>query len=238
MVIHRLASLLWRSLGLACQKALGYAQIHDQSPGLSCLIFRPRVVSRRQATMPWIAAGCLSHRSSPDAWQRLQRGTSRPSAECRRARHGSGPQCCEPVLERCSATRPRPRCMVLIDKPSKVIHVDRGCQSESQPGTGKIPGVVIHRSRRVVRQELPPWQLPRTPVAETVLDLVAASASFDDAYSWAVSGDRAAARLGGDDQGSDGGAQEDAVARMADRCARRCCRRGHVSAGASLCPRC
>jgi hypothetical protein len=31
---------------------------------------------------------------------------------------------------------------------------------------------------------LPPWQLPRTPVAETVLDLVAASASFDDAYSW------------------------------------------------------
>ena len=44
--------------------------------------------------------------------------------------------------------------------------------------------MVIHRSRRVVRQELPPWQLPRTPVAETVLDLVAASASFDDAYSW------------------------------------------------------
>jgi len=71
----------------------------------------------------------------------------------------------------------------LIDKPSTMIHVT--VSAERNPAkAGTIRGVVVHRSRRVVRQELPPWQLPRTPVAETVLDLVAAAASFDDAYSW------------------------------------------------------
>ncbi len=70
-----------------------------------------------------------------------------------------------------------------MDKPSKIIHVT--VSATLDPARyGKIPGVVVHRSRRVVRQALPPWQLPRTPVAETVLDLVAASQSFDDAYSW------------------------------------------------------
>jgi hypothetical protein len=71
----------------------------------------------------------------------------------------------------------------LVDKPSRVIHVTVAANLDPAR-YGKIPGVVVHRSRRVVRQALPPWQLPRTPVAETVLDLVAASASFDDAYSW------------------------------------------------------
>jgi very-short-patch-repair endonuclease len=71
----------------------------------------------------------------------------------------------------------------LIDKPSMMIHVT--VSAERNPAkAGTIRGVTVHRSRRVVRQALPPWQLPRTPVAETVLDLVAASASFDDAYSW------------------------------------------------------
>jgi very-short-patch-repair endonuclease len=30
----------------------------------------------------------------------------------------------------------------------------------------------------------PPWQLPRTSVEDTVLDLVAGARSFDDAYGW------------------------------------------------------
>jgi len=31
---------------------------------------------------------------------------------------------------------------------------------------------------------MPPWQLPRTSVEDTVLDLIAAARSFDDAYGW------------------------------------------------------
>ena len=30
----------------------------------------------------------------------------------------------------------------------------------------------------------PPWQLPRTSVEDTVLDLVSAARNFDDAYGW------------------------------------------------------
>jgi hypothetical protein len=49
---------------------------------------------------------------------------------------------------------------------------------------GKIPGVVIHRSRGLVPEWQPPWHLPRTSVEDTVLDLIAASRTFDDAYGW------------------------------------------------------
>jgi len=42
----------------------------------------------------------------------------------------------------------------------------------------------VHRSRNVASERLPPWQLPRTPVVETVLDLADAARTFDDAYGW------------------------------------------------------
>jgi very-short-patch-repair endonuclease len=44
--------------------------------------------------------------------------------------------------------------------------------------------VVIHRSRCLRPQWQPPWQLPRTTVEDTVLDLVAEARTFDDAYGW------------------------------------------------------
>jgi len=71
----------------------------------------------------------------------------------------------------------------LIDKPSKMIHITVPANLDPDRYS-KIQGVVIHRSRNVISQRLPPWQLPRTPVVETVLDLVNASKTFDDAYSW------------------------------------------------------
>jgi very-short-patch-repair endonuclease len=71
----------------------------------------------------------------------------------------------------------------LIDKPSSRIHVT--VSAERRPGQHrKIPGVVIHRSRRLMAEWQPPWHLPRTSVEDTVLDLVAAARSFDDAYGW------------------------------------------------------
>jgi hypothetical protein len=71
----------------------------------------------------------------------------------------------------------------LTDKPSARIHVS--VPAERRPGQRRrIPGVVIHRSRCLRPQWQPPWQLPRTTVEDTVLDLVAKARTFDDAYGW------------------------------------------------------
>ena len=147
------------------------------------LDFQSRVVSRRQALGQGMSRDAVRRRSQSGAWQRLHRGTYAtfsgvPPREARlwAAVLRAGPGA---VLSHETAAEVHG----LIDKPSKIIHVT--VSADRNPAkAGAIRGVVVHRSRRVVRQALPPWQLPRTPVAETVLDLVAASQSFDDAYSW------------------------------------------------------
>ncbi len=71
----------------------------------------------------------------------------------------------------------------LTDKQSARIHVS--VPAERRPSQyGKIRGVVIHRSRRLVAEWQPPWQLPRTSVEDTVLDLIASARTVDDAYGW------------------------------------------------------
>jgi hypothetical protein len=71
----------------------------------------------------------------------------------------------------------------LTDKASAKIHIT--VPHSRRPGQGKpIPGVMIHRSDLSRPQRLPPWQLPRTVIEDTVLDLVAAASTFDEAYSW------------------------------------------------------
>jgi Transcriptional regulator, AbiEi antitoxin len=147
------------------------------------LDFQARVISRSQVLGCGLSGNAVSRRIKSGKWQRLQRGTYAtfsglpPREACLWAavlRAGPGA-----VLSHETAAEVHG----LVDRPSKVIHVT--VHVNLDPARyGKIPGVVVYRSRRVVRQALPPWQLPRTPVAETVLDLVAASASFDDAYSW------------------------------------------------------
>jgi len=145
--------------------------------------FQSRVVSCRQALGHGMSRDAVSSRSQSGAWQRLHRGTYAtfsgvPPREARlwAAVLRAGPGA---VLSHETAAEVHG----LIDTPSVMIHVT--VSADRNPAkAGTIRGVTVHRSRRVVRQVLPPWQLPRTPVAETVLDLVAASASFDDAYSW------------------------------------------------------
>jgi hypothetical protein len=44
--------------------------------------------------------------------------------------------------------------------------------------------VVIHRSDQSRPDTLPEWELPRTRIEDTVLDLVTAAESFDDGYGW------------------------------------------------------
>ena len=86
----------------------------------------------------------------------------------------------------------------LLDSRSPVIHVTVP-HGTNPARRGKIPGVVIHRSRSLSRARHPALTPPRTRVEETVLDLVERSKSFDEAYDWicrAIGGRRTtAARL-------------------------------------------
>jgi hypothetical protein len=47
-------------------------------------------------------------------------------------------------------------------------------------------GIIIHRSDQSQQQLLGPFNLPRTRIEDTVLDLVAAAPTFDHAYTWIV----------------------------------------------------
>jgi hypothetical protein len=147
------------------------------------LDFQERVAGRSQILGRGISSNTVLRRTKSGAWQRLHRGTYAtfsgvpPREACLWAavlRAGPGA-----VLSYETAAELHG----LTEKSSKVIHVTVAANRDPAR-YGRIDGVVVHRSRRVVRQELPPWQLPRTPIAETVLDLVAASKSFDDAYAW------------------------------------------------------
>ena len=44
--------------------------------------------------------------------------------------------------------------------------------------------MIVHRTRNWEADPQPYWSLPRTPVAQTVLDLVATAPTLDDAYAW------------------------------------------------------
>lgn len=47
-----------------------------------------------------------------------------------------------------------------------------------------LAGIVVHRSANWKADAQPPWNLPRTPVDVTVLDLVDCADNLDDAYAW------------------------------------------------------
>lgn len=71
----------------------------------------------------------------------------------------------------------------LIDGPSSTINITVP-RSRRPAQKSPIRGIVIHRCDQSRPQPLPEWQLPRTRIEDTVLDLVATAVTFDDAYSW------------------------------------------------------
>ena len=173
--------MLWRADGGAAQ-ADG---VEDQR-GLnwrSQLQSQFGVVSRQQASEAGLTEKAIDWRLRSQAWMRLHRGTyavftgilpreGRLWAAVLRAGPGA-------VLSHETAAEVHG----LTDKPSARIHVS--VPAERRPGQRRrIPGVVIHRARCLMPQWQPPWQLPRTTVEDTVLDLVAKARTFDDAYGW------------------------------------------------------
>jgi hypothetical protein len=150
---------------------------------LSQLQGQSGVVSRQQATDAGITAKAIEWRLRSGAWRRVHSGvyatfTGELSREAKLwaavLQAGAGA-----ALSHESAAEIHE----LIDKPSTQIHVS--VPAGRHPGVGrKTRGVIIHRSRRLAPEWQPPWQLPRTSVEDTVLDLAAAARTFDDAYGW------------------------------------------------------
>jgi len=70
----------------------------------------------------------------------------------------------------------------LLDRPSPVITIT--VPASKRPGRAKIPGILIHRSDSILRTRHPAMLPPCTRVEDTVLDLIQAATTFDDAYAW------------------------------------------------------
>jgi very-short-patch-repair endonuclease len=150
---------------------------------LSQLQSQHGVVTRQQALDAGFGEDVIERRLQSGTWRRLHRGVyaTFTGALSREAKlwaavfwAGSGA-----TVSRETAAELHG----LIDKPTAKIHVS--VPAERRPGQHRpMRGVVVHRGRGLVAEWQPPWQLPRTSVEDTVLDLIGAARSFDDAYGW------------------------------------------------------
>jgi Transcriptional regulator, AbiEi antitoxin len=140
------------------------------------------VVSRQQAQDAGFRGKTIDRRLRSGTWQRLHPGVYATFTGDlpRKAKLWAAVLCAGPDAALSHETAAEIH--GLIDKPAGQIHVS--VPASRRPVRRKIRGVVIHRSRCLVAEWQPPWQLPRTSVADTVLDLIGAARTFDDAYGW------------------------------------------------------
>ena len=146
------------------------------------LVLQGKAIARRQGAEAGIDPRTMRSRVSSGRWQRLQRGvyatfSGEPVREtvlwAALLRAGPGA-----VLSHETAAERHG----LIDEPSPVITIT--VPSARNPAQTRIPGVVIHRSDAILRTRHPAMLPPCTRVEDTVLDLIQAASSFDDAYTW------------------------------------------------------
>jgi hypothetical protein len=171
-----------RSRAVSCVRVEGVADKRS-STWRNQVQFQSGVVSRQQAYEAGFTAKAIDWRLRSGAWRRLHTGTYAtftgvPSREAKLwaavLRAGPGAALSHETAAEIHG---------LTDKPSTRIHIS--VPAERRPGEHrKIPGVVIHRSRGLVPEWHAPWELPRTSVEDTVLDLIGAARTFDDAYGW------------------------------------------------------
>jgi hypothetical protein len=139
-------------------------------------------IARRQGADVGIDPETMKTRVRSGRWQRLQRGvyaafSGDPAREtilwAALLRAGPGS-----VLSHQTAAERHG----LIDEPSSVITIT--VPASRSPARVKIPGMVIHRSDAILRTRHPAMLPPCTRVEDTVLDLIQAAPTFDDAYGW------------------------------------------------------
>lgn len=129
------------------------------------------IIGRSQAARFGLSGYSIRHRVRAADWQRIQRGVYAAfSGELMREAHlwaallRAGP---EAVLSHQTAAE----LYGLIKQPSSMIHLS--VPHESHPARyGRIPGVVVHRSRILEATRHPVLLPPRTRVEDTVLDLI------------------------------------------------------------------
>jgi hypothetical protein len=169
--------------------SVGYRDEPDLAPDalsawLVLLHAQSGIIARGQALEVGFRVGQLERRLVAGQWQRVYPGvyatfTGTLSREARLwavlLRLGDGA-----MLSHQTAAEVQG----LVDKPvGSDIHVT--VPSRRRPAQHKaIPGVVVHRSDQGKPQFAASWKLPRTRVADTVLDLVEAAPTFDAGYLW------------------------------------------------------
>jgi len=146
-----------------------------------------RVVDREQALGVGFSERQIDYRVSTGKWQRVHPGVyatfsgplsrdARLWAALRLAGDGA-------MLSYETAAEVQE----LVDKPSRTIHItvplDRRRARHRQ-----APGIMIHRSNQSQPEFPGGAKLPRTRIQDTVLDLAAASVTFDQAYGWIARG--------------------------------------------------
>ena len=76
----------------------------------------------------------------------------------------------------------------LADQPASAIHITipsgQRIRLVASELAGGLPPIVVHRSLRLAATRHPARRPPRTRIEETVLDLVDAAATFDEAFGW------------------------------------------------------
>lgn len=141
------------------------------------------LITRAQSADSRLSASTMDNRLRYGRWQRLQRGvyatfTGEPTREERMwaALLRAGPGA---TLSHWSAAERHG----LTDRPSPKIHITVPAY-RNPVKSGEIPGVVIHRSSSITRTRHPTMSPPCTRVEETVLDLMQAAGTFEEAYAW------------------------------------------------------
>lgn len=140
------------------------------------------IVTHGQARKAGFSEQQIEHRLERGRWRRLHRGvyatfTGRLPREARLwmavlwAGEGA-------MLSHATAAE----LQGLTGESSREIHVTvpRGRRPQGKP----VRGVIVHRSDQSRCDGVAPWTLPRTLLEDTVLDLVAAAGTVEDAYSW------------------------------------------------------
>jgi hypothetical protein len=150
---------------------------------LELLAAQGNLIARGQDVESGIAPHTMRNRVRSGRWQRLQRGvyatfSGDPARETAlwAALLRAGPGA---ILSHQTAAEQHG----LIDKPSPVITIT--VPAARHPARMRpIPGLVVHRSDAISRTRHPAMVPPCTRVEDTVLDLIQAARTFDDACAW------------------------------------------------------
>ena len=141
------------------------------------------VITRTQAAQLGLAPWAIRNRERYGHWRRLKAGvyadfTGAPKreAEVWAAILRAGPGA---ALSHWTAAERQG----LTDRPCAAIHLTVPIARHPARWTA-IPGVIVHRSRSLEHTVHPAMSPPCTRVEETVLDLIEASATFEEAYDW------------------------------------------------------